>query len=164
MLKIIQGLRTRVLCEDYKERWVYSKTSKWLYKSSAIIDANWQLSALLKVWSPPSQLVPPQSTRPQQSTRSPSRMVPSHSTEHFPPTSFHWIFSTKYFHQQFSTVYFPLLFYPNVSIKNCSPKKSSKKYSKVQDHTFAQFTWSSLVQVWLFWLVLSSAVRWLLIA
>ena len=60
---------------------------------------------MLKVWPPPSQLVPNSQLDP------PSQLVPSHSTRYFPPTSFHWIFSTKYvsptiYHIIFSTKMF----------------------------------------------------------
>ena len=61
--------------------------------------------------------------------------LPPQSTKYFPPTSFHWKFSTEYF---------PPLFNQNVSIKNGPPTKIPKKCPKVQGHIFAQSTWSSL--------------------
>ena len=121
LLGIVSGLggaknysrtKNRVLCEDYKERWVFSKTSKWLiYKSSAIKDANWQLSALLKVWSPSSQLLPPSPLVPNSQFNPPVNWYPPFyqifSINKFPLNIFHQIFFTNNFPPNISTKMFP---------------------------------------------------------
>ena len=75
---------------------------------------------------PPSQLDPPVNW-------SPPILTKQVSTEYFSPTIFH---------QQFSTTC-P----PKCSHNKLRTKTFSKKYPKVQDQIFSQFTWSSLTVI-----------------